>query len=128
MKQSMKESMMSGFWGKALIAGITLVVAFMGIKFVQPKISAESAGIVEKIIDKFSLVIYVLLPVIVMRGPSLLSEKIQAGITKQKNKDEAEIKKVELENEKIRLQNEQLELQNRQLELQRENQQTNAKE
>ena len=30
MKQSMKESMMSGFWGKALIAGVTLSCCFFG--------------------------------------------------------------------------------------------------
>ncbi len=59
-----------------------------------------------------------------MFGPRLVSEKIQAGVTKQANKDEAEVKKLKLENENIVLQNEQLALQNKQLELQKENQQS----
>ena len=75
------------------------------------------------IINKLSFIIFFLLPSAVVFLPRLVSEKMQAGITKEQNKNETEIKKAELENEKIRLQNEQLALQNRQLELQKENQQ-----
>ena len=117
----MKESMMSGFWGKALIAGVTLVVAFLGIKFVQPKISAGNGNILE-ILKEFRGLIAMMAGVLCVPICGLVYTKIQAS--RQKNRAEAEIKKAELENEKIKLQNEQLELQNRQLELQKENQQS----
>ena len=117
MKQSMKESLMNGFVGKLVIAAVTLGIAFTGFKVVQPEISTESIEMI------FFIVIFILFFGFIF-GPILLSEKMQAGVTKEQNKNETEIKKAELENEKIRLQNEQLELQNRQLELQKENQQS----
>ena len=115
-------SIMNGFAGKALVTLIPLtVLSVIGWTFIQPKISVETGGLAELIINKFSLLLFTFLPAVAMFGPSLVSEKIQAGVAKQKNTDEAEIKKLKLENEKIVLQNEQLALQNRQLELQKGN-------
>ena len=128
MKQFTKDlwvSIMSGFAGKVLVIVVPLtVLSVIGWTLIQPKISVDTGGLAELIINKFSLMIFFVLPSAVVFLPRLVSEKMQAGVTKEQNKNETEIKKAELENEKIRLQNEQLALQNRQLELQKENQQS----
>ena len=124
MKQSMKESLMNGLVGKIVIATVTLGIAVMGFKVVQPEISSENRDILVLVIVLFFVFLMVLLPIV----PALLFEKMLAGITKQKNTEDAELKKAELENEKIRLQNEQLALQNKQFELQKENQQSPPEE
>ena len=114
MKESMKESLMSGLVGKALIALVSLVVGIATVLIIRPEISAgsgvpstESSGIIE-ILKEFRSLVYFLGAMISVNVFSLVSDKIQA--TRQKNERELEIKM--------------LEAQNRQLELQQENQQS----
>lgn len=125
MKESMKESLMSGFVGKALIALVSLVIGIITVLIVRPGISVgsgvpstESSGIIE-LFKEFKSLFYFLGAMISVNVFSLVSDKIQA--TKQKNERELEIKMLEA-------QNKQLELQNKQLELQQENQQAPPKE
>ena len=103
----------NGFLGKALLVVVAITV---GPKVMDKIFPGESSngnmGIFEDLVGAIARHFFGIL----ILGYWLLMEKMRVGITKEENKDEAEIKKLEL-------QNRQLELQNQQLELQKENQQ-----
>ena len=125
MKQSMKESLMSGFVGKALIALVSLVVGIITVLVIRPGSSIRSGGAgtggssILEILTEFRSLIYFLGPMITVNIFSLVSDTIQA----KRRKNE-----LELGNRQLELQNQQLELENRQLELQQENQQSPSEE
>ena len=121
MKKSMKDlwvSMMSGFVGNLLTAVVAVAIAFMGLKIALPKISDGNGNMLE-ILKEFRQFIALVAGVLMVQIYVLVHQKIQAS--RQKSREEAEIRKLELENENIRLQN-------RQLELQQENQQSSPEE
>ena len=125
MKQSMKESLMSGFVGKALIALVSLVVGIITVLVIRPGSSTGSGGAgtggssILEILTEFRSLIYFLGSMITVNIFSLVSDTIQA----KRRENE-----LELGNRQLELQNQQLELKNRQLELQQENQQSPSEE
>ena len=114
----------TGLWGRTLF----ILVAVMGFQTVagiipspseSSKISSGDIGIVAGIVDlvkDFKNLIAFCAPLVIWHGYWLLSERVQAGITKERNKDEAEIRKLELQKEIL------------ELELQKENLQTLPKD
>ncbi len=89
----------NGVLGKALVAFVTLIIALIGIRIALPEISVGNVGIVGGFVDilkEFKSIIVMIIALILVYGYCLLMERMQVGITKQKNKDDAEIKKLEL--------------------------------
>lgn len=110
----------NGFLGKVLLVVFALIVGSKVSDRIFPgEGSSGNAGIMGIFEDLVEAIARNLLAIVIIIY-WLLTEKIQAGITKEENKDETEIKKLEL-------QNRQLELQNKQLELQKENKQSPPK-
>ena len=112
--KKMLVSAATGFWGKVLV----VLVAVIGFQTVSGIFSSESSKISSgnenflTIIADFSEAIARHFIMILMFGYWLLTEKIQTGIVKERNRDEAEIRKLQLKKEIL------------ELELRKDNQQT----
>ena len=107
-KQFMKDmwvSAINGFWGKVLVV-LVAVIGFQTITGIFPSESSKISGGNESIlgiVGEFLGSIALYLPMILMFSYWLLTEKIQSGITKERNRDDADIKKVELQKKILEL-------------------------
>ena len=128
-KQPTEKDKVKGFWGKAAIVWLPYVIivvmcwAFLIYWTIfQSKFGAASRGIVALIIDRFTLLLLLstfLLAAIIF-GYSLVSQKIQAGITKQESKNQTEIEMLKLEICKIKCQRKLVESENDKLKSEKE--------
>ena len=103
----------NGFLGKALLVVFGLIVGSTVSDRIFPPGESSSGnagimGIFEELVGAISRHLLAILILVYW----LLMEKMRVGITKDENKDETEIKKLELQNRQLELQNKQLELQN----------------
>ena len=116
-------SVKNGILGKALaVLVLLLVLGIADCVIFQPKITAGSEDATNLMINKITLLLFTFLLAVVIFGDSLVSEKIQAGVTKQRSKDAAEIEKIKLEICKIKCERELVESKNNQRESEKENQ------
>ena len=124
MKQCKRDFWVSSPWGKVFFILAHWLVLLAGWKIFQPKIIKESGDIAELTINAIPLLLFAFSPTVVIFGIWLVSEKIQAEVTKQESRNEAEIKKLKLEICKIKCERELVESKDRCLKSQKENQQS----
>ena len=117
-------SVKNGISGKVLFVFFHWAFLAAGWFFFKQKIIAHTGDIVDLTINEIALLLFTFLPVVVIFGHSLISEKIQAGVTKQESKDKAEIEKLKLEICKIKCERELIESKDRCSESRKEKQQS----
>ena len=109
MKQLMKEKIMRRFSGRVLIPLVSAIIGLTVAVILRAEVSEISTGIVERL-KEFRSLIAIFTGVLSVQVFFLVYEKIQSS--KQKDRVEAEIRKLELENERLKLENERLQLRN----------------
>ena len=102
MKQFIKDMLVStfnGFWGKALVF-LAAVIGLQTVTGMFPSESSKISGGNESILGIFGDFLGAIarhLPLILVFSYWLLTEKIQSGITKERNRDDSDIKRLELQ-------------------------------